>query len=75
MRNTSDTKKVLFRLNDSMKKEFTIALVNNDIGAQHVLEAFAERVIAFDKQEIKDTKQKSVLMSLFSRAKELQYAD
>lgn len=71
MVNTNNSKKVLFRLNADMKTDFSIALVKNGIGAQHVLESVVERVIAYN-QDALQSKDRKFIDSLFSRAKELQ---
>lgn len=71
MINTVDSKKVLFRLKGDMKKEFSLALMKADIGAQHALEAFVEKVLAFDKNDMQPGERKFLKM-LFDRSKELQ---
>lgn len=72
MVNVSNSKKVLFRLHEDMKRDFSLALVKQGIGAQHVLEAFIERLVSYDKKEVLDTKAKNFIISTISRAKELQ---
>lgn len=72
MINTSESKKVLFRLKAPMKTDFAIALVKHDVGAQHVLEALVERVIAFNTQDTLPPGEKKFIKNLLSRAKELQ---
>lgn len=72
MINTNDSKKVLFRLKDGMKKDFSVALVKCGLGAQHVLEAFVERVIAMDKDDSLQPGERKHLTKLIHRAKELQ---
>jgi hypothetical protein len=72
MINTNESKKVLFRLKDGMKKDFSLSLVKCDVGAQHVLEAFVERVIAFDKDDALQPGEKKHLTKLLNRARELQ---
>jgi hypothetical protein len=72
MINTNDSKKVLFRLKDGMKKDFSVALVKANLGAQHVLEAFVERLIAVDRDDVLQPGEKKHLTKLLNRARELQ---
>jgi hypothetical protein len=72
MVNTSESKKVLFRLKGDMKKNFSIALLDNEVGAQHILEAFVERVIAYADGDGLTGNDKRTVRSLFVRARELQ---
>lgn len=69
---TKQSKKVLFRLKDAMKTDFSLALIQQGVGAQHVLEATVERVIAFNIGNDLQSGEKKFLLSLFKRAKELQ---
>jgi len=73
MVNTNESKKVLFRLKDGMKTSFSLALVKNGVGAQHVLEAMVERVIEFNAPvDGLQSWEKKFMNNLFTRAKELQ---
>ena len=72
MVNTSESKKVLFRLKSDMKTDFSIALAKRDIGVQHTMEALVERVIAFDKEDGLQPGEKKFLTNLLNRARELQ---
>jgi hypothetical protein len=72
MVNTNESKKVLFRLKNGMKTDFSLALVKHGVGAQHVLEAAVERVIAFSTDNGLQPGEKKFLTNLFKRAKELQ---
>lgn len=73
MVNTKDSKKVLFRLKGGMKSAFLIALIKQNVGAQHVFEALVERVIEFNSgTDGLQPFEKKHLESIFSRARELQ---
>lgn len=72
MVNTQSSKKVLFRLTSDMKRDFSVALVKYGIGGQHVLEAFIERIIAFNKDENLQPGEKKFISNIMKRARELQ---
>lgn len=72
MINTKESKKVMFRLTGPMKTDFSIALVQQGVGGQHLLEAIVEKVIAFNKQDILQSGEKKFLTNLLKRARELQ---
>lgn len=69
---TSESKKMLFRLKPEMKRDFALALAKNEIGAQHALEAFVERVISFDQDRPMYYADKKTVESVLKRAKILQ---
>lgn len=72
MINTNDSKKVLFRLKGGMKTDFSLALVKQGVGAQHVLEAIVERVIAYNTDTSMQPGEKKFVAALLERSKELQ---
>lgn len=69
---TADSKKMLFRLKPDMKRDFSLALAKNEIGAQHALEAFVERVISFDQEKPMFYTDRKTIETLLKRAKVLQ---
>lgn len=71
MINTKESRKVLFRLNNTMKTDFSLALVQNGVAAQNILEAVVERIIAFHNSAVQPG-EKKLIAALFKRAKELQ---
>jgi len=72
MINTRESKKVLFRLTPAMKTDFSVALAKRGIGAQHILEAIVERVIAFSNEDNLQSGERKFITNLFARAQQLQ---
>jgi hypothetical protein len=58
---TEELKSVIFRVPQSLKDSFRVALIHQDTDAQHLLEAFAEFFVDFDNGNTKSVSMSSIV--------------
>jgi hypothetical protein len=58
---TEPLKYMVFRIPESLKMSFRVALMKHRVDVQHTLEAFAETFIAYDQGEKQSDAMKAIL--------------
>jgi hypothetical protein len=68
MPNQVPVKAMVFRIPETLKTDFRVALMKRRIDVQHTMEAFVEYFVSYDNGELKQHKNLDVMDAIMKRA-------